>query len=63
MVYDPTLRDEEIRYIAKRAYGPNPLPTLMEHVQLIMATKFWMGVPFTYVLEEKSREEELERAN
>ena len=63
MVYDPTLTDEDIRYIARKAYGANPLTTLMEHVQLTMATKFWMGVPFTYVLGEKSREEELEKAN
>jgi hypothetical protein len=63
MVYDATLSDEEIRYIAKRAYGLNSISIMMEHVQLIMATKFWMGVPFTYALEEKSREEELEKVN
>ena len=63
MVYDPTLMDADIRYIAKRAYGANPIPALMEHVQLIMATKFWTGVPYLYALEEKSREEELEKIN
>ena len=63
MEYDPTLMDADIRYIAKRAYGANPIPSLMEHVQLTMATKFWMGVPFLYAMEEKSREDELEKAN
>ena len=61
MVYDPTLTDADIRYIAKRAYGTNPIPALMEHVQLIMATKFWIGVPFLYALDEKTRKEELEK--